>query len=160
LEIIGLARVRRTAPKTSFADSVPVSMETLQAVVTNRFHILSLYSRRVVKPVVRAESKGVTGIRLARLRWLRRYIGREDIARDAGAIARLERALALNPKLHTIYDFKQRLKDIWTQRVRDHVEHVQRLQSWCADAEASGISALQDFARELRAFRSSLATPA
>ena len=158
LELIGLARVRRTAPKTSFADSVPVSMETLQAVVTNRFHILTLYSRRVVKPVVRAESKGVTGFQLARLKWLRRHISREDMARDADANVRLERALSESPKLHTIYEFKQRLKELWTSRVRDHVEHVQRLQSWCADAEASGISALQDFARELRAFRSSLAT--
>jgi stearoyl-CoA desaturase (delta-9 desaturase) len=160
LEILGLANVRRTAPKTSFADSVPVSMETLQAVVTNRFHILMLYSRRVVKPVVRDESKGTTGFARARLRWLRRHISREDMAHDANDIERLERALESNPNLHTIYEFKQRLKEIWTKRVRDHVEHVQRLQSWCADAEASGIAALQDFARELRAFRSSLAVPA
>jgi stearoyl-CoA desaturase (delta-9 desaturase) len=97
-------------------------------------------------------------MRRARLRWLRRHIAREDVARDAGAIERLERALKANPKLNTIYEFRQRLKDIWTQRVRDHVEHVQRLQAWCADAEASGIAALQEFARELRAFRSSLAT--
>jgi len=154
LEIAGLARVRRTAPKTTFAEAVPVNMETLQAVVTNRFHILALYGRRVVKPVVQAESVGVSGVRLARLRWLRRHIAREDVVRDAGAIERFERALKANPKLNTIYEFKQRLKDIWTQRVRDHVEHVQRLQSWCADAEASGIAALQEFARELRAFRS------
>lgn len=160
LELLGLARVRRTAPKTSFADSVPVSMETLQAVVTNRFHILSLYRRRVVKPVVQAESQGASGSKLARLRWLRRHIGREDVVRDAGADERLLAALAANPQLQTIYEFKQRLKDIWTQRVRDHVEHVQRLQKWCADAEASGIAALQEFALELRAFRSSLATPA
>jgi stearoyl-CoA desaturase (delta-9 desaturase) len=79
---------------------------------------------------------------------------------DASDIERLERALEANPNLHTIYEFKQRLKEIWTKRVRDHVEHVQRLQTWCADAEASGIAALQDFARELRAFRSSLAVPA
>jgi hypothetical protein len=33
---------------------------------------------------------------------------------------------------------------------------VQRLQAWCADAEASGIAALQQFALELRAYRSRL----
>ena len=158
LEILGLAKVRRVAPRTSFAEAVPVDMDTLQAVVTNRFHVLTLYARRVVKPVVRAESEGVTGVRLARLRWLKRHIAREDVAKDAGAIARLERALRSNPRLHTIYEFKQRLKDIWTQRVRDHVEHVQRLQKWCADAEASGITALQEFAKELRAYRSSFAS--
>ncbi|HMB72931.1 MAG TPA: fatty acid desaturase [Gammaproteobacteria bacterium] len=158
LESVGLATVRRVAPKTSFADAVPVNLETLQAIVANRFHILSLYSRRVVKPVVRAESEGVTGMRLARLRWLKRHISREDVRRDADSVERLERSLQSNPTLHTIYEFRQRLKALWTQRVRDHVEHVQRLQSWCADAEASGIAALQEFARELRAFRSSLAT--
>lgn len=158
LEILGLAKVRRTAPKTTFAESVPVSMEMLQAIVTNRFHILSLYSRRVVRPVVRDESKGASGFKLARLRWLRRNMSREDVVRDASEDERLARALAENPKLNTIYEFKKRLKELWTAKVRDHVEHVQRLQSWCADAEASGISALQEFALELRAFRSSLAT--
>jgi stearoyl-CoA desaturase (delta-9 desaturase) len=159
LEIMGLATVRRTAPKTSFADSVPVNMETLHAVVTHRFHILKLYTRRVVKPVVRAESKGLEGLARARLQWFKRHIGAGGVVNDAGAVERLEKALAANPKLRTIYQFRQRLKDIWTARVRDHVEHVQRLQSWCADAEASGIAALQDFAVELRAFRTSLTAP-
>lgn len=160
LEVLGLAKVRRTAPKSSFAHSVPVSMETLQAVVTHRFHILKLYRRRVVRPVVQAQSKGLDGFARARLQWLKRHIGREDVQRDAGAIERLERALAANPTLQTIYQFRLRLKEIWTQRVLDHREHVQRLQVWCADAEASGIAALRDFAVELRAFRSGLAAPA
>lgn len=156
LEIIGLATVRRTAPKTSFAEVLPVTKETLQAVVANRFHILKLYGTRVVVPVLRNECRLATGATLARLRFVRKLIAREGMPHDHRTAERVRRTIRANETVKTIYEFKERLKALWTQRVRDQVEHVQRLQSWCADAEESGIAALQQFALELRAYRSRL----
>jgi len=157
LEILGLATVRRTAPKVSFAESLPVTKETLQAVVANRFHVLKLYGNRVVSPVVRAEIRSATGSLAAKLRWARKLLVREGLQIDARVSEQLQKVLRSSPDVQTIYEFKQRLKELWTQRVKDQMEHVQRLQAWCADAEASGIAALQEFARELRAYRSRLA---
>jgi stearoyl-CoA desaturase (delta-9 desaturase) len=157
LESVGLATVRRTAPKVSFAESLPVSKETLQAIVANRFHVLKLYGNRVVSPVVRAECRAATGTVGAKLRWARKLIVREGVPIDARVSEQLQKVLRLSPDVQTIYEFKQRLKELWTQRVKDQMEHVQRLQAWCADAEASGIAALQQFALELRAYRSRLA---
>jgi stearoyl-CoA desaturase (Delta-9 desaturase) len=156
LELAGLATVRRTAPKTSFAEAAPVTKETLQAIVANRFHILKLYGTRVVSPVLRAECGQATGATLERLRAVRKLIAREGVPHDARSAEKLRRAIRANATVETIYEFKTRLKALWTQRVRDQVEHVQRLQAWCADAEASGIAALQQFALELRAYRSRL----
>jgi stearoyl-CoA desaturase (delta-9 desaturase) len=157
LEILGLATVRRTAPKVSFAESLPVTKETLQAIVANRFHVLKLYGNRVVSPVVRAEIRSATGSLAARLRWARKLLVREGLQVDARVSEQLQKVLRSSPDVQTIYVFKQRLKELWTQRVKDQMEHVQRLQAWCADAEASGIAALQQFALELRAYRSRLA---
>lgn len=156
LEIMGLASVRRTAPKTSFADERPIDTETLKAVVANRFHILKLYGSRVARPVLSAECKKATGAALQRLRWLRKLIIREGVELDANLKAKLQDALSSNPTVSTVYEFKLRLKSLWNHRLKDQPDPLQRLQAWCADAEASGIAALQDFAQQLKAYRSQL----
>jgi len=159
LETLGLARVRRTAPKTSF--EVPeqrvVDLEMWKAVFANRFHVLKLYGSRVVRPVVRSQSRGVTGEDLRRLLRARKLLASEAAALDVKAMARLREALESNHTLHTIYEFKQRLKALWNQHQREPSDPLAKLQVWCIDAEASGIAALQEFARQLRGYRSQLA---
>lgn len=158
LELLGLAEVRRVAPKTSFADDRPaVDTELLSAIVANRFHVLKLYGSRVVRPVFRSACKAEQGAEKKRLLGLRKQISTEDTAIDRVADQQLSAALADNHTLRTIFEFKQRLKALWNQRGMDQAEPLARLQAWCADAEASGIAALQEFARSLRAYRSQLA---
>ncbi len=158
LELLGLAEVRRVAPKTSFADDRPaVDTELLSAIVANRFHVLKLYGSRVVRPVFRSACKAEQGAEKKRLLGLRKQISTEDTAIDRVADQQLSAALADNQTLRTIFEFKQRLKALWNQRGMDQAEPLARLQAWCADAEASGIAALQEFARSLRAYRSQLA---
>ncbi len=158
LELLGLAEVRRVAPKTSFADDRPaVDTELLSAIVANRFHVLKLYGSRVVRPVFRSACKAEQGAEKKRLLGLRKQISTEDTAIDRVADQQLSAALADNHTLRTIFEFKQRLKALWSQRGMDQAEPLARLQAWCADAEASGIAALQEFARSLRAYRSQLA---
>ena len=157
LEAAGLAEVRRTAPRTSFeAPDRAVDVEMLKAVVTNRFHVLKLYGNRVIGPVLRAQCRGVRGEALRRLQHVRRLLVSDAAALDTNAMLRLREALDSNQTLHTIYEFKQRLKALWNHHHREH-DPLARLQAWCADAEASGIAALQEFARQLRGYRSQLA---
>jgi stearoyl-CoA desaturase (delta-9 desaturase) len=128
----------------------------LAAVVANRFHVLKLYGNQVVKPVVVAESRYLTGEARRRLRRVRRLITRESAPLDAANTRRLTEALRTNAKVQTIYDFRQRLKALWTQQAKEQHELLGRLQAWCADAEQSGIAALEDFARQLRGYRAQL----
>jgi stearoyl-CoA desaturase (delta-9 desaturase) len=164
LEILGLASVRRTAPRTAFEPHAQrgIDIDTLKAVVTNRFHILKLYGKQVVAPVLRAQYKdargyGVSAEALRRLRRLGKLVASEAAAVDAKATARLREALETNHALHTIFEFKQRLKSLWGQHARGHSDPLARLQAWCADAEASGIAALREFAQQLRGYRSQFA---
>jgi len=161
LEILGLAKVRRVAPKTSFADEIGVvDMDMLGAVVTNRFHVLKLYGSQVVAPVLRAQA------RIADAGWgrkLQRQIKRRLVSEipaaetETAGDEKLSATLASNQTLQTIYDFKQRLKAVWTQRSKDQAELLARLQAWCMEAEASGVAALRDFSQRLRGYRSQLA---
>jgi stearoyl-CoA desaturase (delta-9 desaturase) len=50
------------------------------------------------------------------------------------------------------YQFKRRLQAIWQERTASHEGLIRALQEWCREAEATGIRALQDFARTLPAY--------
>jgi stearoyl-CoA desaturase (delta-9 desaturase) len=159
LEMLGLAKVRRVAPKTSFAAELGVvDMEMLGAVVANRFHVLKLYGSQVIAPVLSAQAR-LADSGLGRKQWrrLKLRLVSENPAVESAASHGLAATLEANHTLRTIYDFKQRLKDVWTQRSRDQAELLGRLQAWCAEAEASGIAALREFSLQLRGYRSQLA---
>jgi len=159
LESLGLAKVKRVAPKTSFADEFgAIDMDVLRAVVANRFHVLKLYGSHVVGPVLRAQAR-IADSDFGRRQWrlLRRRLVSENPAHEPPAGDKLEATLESNHTLLTIYEFKQRLKDVWTQRSKDQAEILARLQAWCAEAEASGIAALREFSMQLRGYRSQLA---
>lgn len=157
LERLGLAKVKRTAPKTSFAQEFSsVDMDLVRAIVANRFHVLKLYGTRVIRPVLRTEEPIVKDQAVHRRRTIRRLLTSEASLHPDATDDALHELLDQNPTLKTIYEFKERLKAIWKDRARDQAEILARLQSWCADAEASGISALRDFAQQLRGYRSRL----
>jgi stearoyl-CoA desaturase (delta-9 desaturase) len=154
MEIVGLATVRRTAPKTSFlAGMHAVDMDMLRAVVGNRFHVLKLYGTEVVRPVLRAEARYLQGEARRRVQSVRRLICKEPLALDAANRHQLKEVLQASQALQTIYEFRQRLKDLWTLQAKTQHELLARLQAWCTDAESSGIAALEDFARQLRGYR-------
>src|SRR5690606_7577534 len=127
MEMLGLASVRRTAPRTSFAvGRAAVDMDMLRAVVANRFHVLKLYGNRVVRPVLRAEAAALrrdVKLRVARIRSL---ILREETALDVRRRRDLEAVLRSNATLRTIYDFKLRLKALWTQQAKTQQELLAR----------------------------------
>ena len=161
LELLRLAKVRRVSPKTSYAEELgAVDMETLRAVVANRFHVLKLYGSQVVAPVLRAQSR-LTDQSWGRRHW--RLIKRRLVSENPAVETctrhndKFAATLASNQTLRTIYDFKQRLKDVWTKRSQDQAEILQRLQAWCTEAEASGVAALREFSRQLRGYRVQLA---
>jgi stearoyl-CoA desaturase (delta-9 desaturase) len=159
LEILGLAKVRRVAPKIRFADELGVvDMDMLGAVVTNRFHVMKLYGSQVIGPVLRAQEK-LAGAEWGRRQWrqIKRRLVSEIPAVATQGQEKLAATLATNQTLQTIYDFKQKLKAVWMQRSKDQAELLARLQAWCAEAEASGIAALREFSQQLRGYRSQLA---
>jgi stearoyl-CoA desaturase (delta-9 desaturase) len=151
LERLGLAKVKRTSPKTSFASGKnTIDIDTLRAVIANRFHVLKLYGRRVIAPVVHADvEEDFPRPQLVRLRKL---MIREDDS-DPKARQWLETALQGNQTLQTVYHFKQQLKALWGQQSgKTDSDRLKRLQTWCAEAEASGIRVLRDFAQQLQAY--------
>jgi stearoyl-CoA desaturase (delta-9 desaturase) len=156
LEMCGLASVKRVAPRTAFAPGKStIDVDTLRAVVANRFHVLKLYGRRVIAPVLHADADASPGFPRKQIARMRRLMMREDVAslrHDPRTRQWLEAALQRSPKVRTVYQFMQQLKALSNQATRSDTDRLKRLQTWCAEAEASGIRALRDFARQLQAY--------
>jgi stearoyl-CoA desaturase (delta-9 desaturase) len=153
LSLLGLARIRKVAPRTrSLADKQGVDAETVQAVVRNRFHILKLYGRQVIRPVLHAERRYLDTYCGKLYRQLRKWMVREDLNLDEQDHRVLNEALEQSQRLHTVYQFKQQLKALWSRSSLNQAKRLQWLQEWCAEAERTGIDALQEFADYLRGY--------
>ena len=153
LVLFGLARVRRVAPKVCIArDKQVVDLETLRAVVRHRYHVLTLYGRKVIRPVVRAERRASDSAGRTLLRRVAKLLTREDMRLDARARATLAEGLQQSQTLETVYRFKAQLKALWTHTASGGANRVGRFETWCVEAERSGIEALQNFAGILRRY--------
>ncbi len=153
LSLLGLARVRTVAPRPRrLPDQCALDMETLRAVMRNRFHVLKLYGRQVVTPVLQSERYEL-GVSYRRFyRRLRKWMTREDLKLDSQDNRILNEALSQNQTLETVYRYKQQLKELWARSAASSTLRLQWLQQWCSDAEHTGIAALEEFARELRGY--------
>lgn len=153
LSALGLAKVKKAAPKiTSASDKQLIDVETVRALVHNRFHIIKLYGRNVIRPVIRLERRRANAYCRALFRSVRKLMTREDIALDSQAQRALNEAMSHSQMLATVYHFKQQLKELWEHQKHDQAKRIERLQAWCHAAEQSGITALQDFAAYLRGY--------
>jgi len=153
LSLFGLAKVKRIAPKVKVEKHKTIAdKETIRALMRNRFHVLTLYARKVILPVWKNERKHSAGQMAKTLKRAKRLLVREDIRLDAQHQQVLDSAIASSNTLETVYDFKCRLKEIWDQHAPHPEARLQRLAAWCQEAEQSGIEALQEFATILRGY--------
>ena len=150
---LGLAKIKKTAPRIKYkTEKQVIDIETVRAILHNRFHIVKLYGRKVIRPVLRAERQSANDYCRALYRRARKLMTREDIRLDDKAMATINEATSQSQTLATVYEFKQRLKELWINTAQNHTKRVQCLQNWCAEAEKTGIAALQEFASYLRGY--------
>ena len=160
LSLLGLARVRRTAPvPVSPAAALPApqpreaELDTLRAVVVARMHVMRDYTRQVTLPTLRLELAALRARLPERAGRLRRLLVRETALLDAAARRRLQEVLDNSQALATVHEFRERLKGIWSSRATSNEALAAQFREWCAQAEASGVRALQEFAATLRAYQ-------
>ncbi len=153
LASVGLAKVKKVAPRPVVVPGKEaVDRETVRAVVMGRFHVMAHYGRDVILPVVRDELRRADVSCRHLFKQARRLMLREHTCMDDAAQHELTRALSESDRLETVYQFKLRLQGVWKRSAASHEHLVQALAEWCREAEASGIQALQRFARRLRGY--------
>jgi len=153
LQSLGLARVKKIAPEPVInPGKQTVDMETVRAILVNRFHVLSHYARDVVMPVLREELHRADQSCRRLLRRAHRPLVRGDAVMNEDAKGRVQAALNLSQTLATVYDYKKRLQELWQSHSSSPDSLLRHLQEWCKQAEATGIKVLQDFSRSLKGY--------
>ena len=150
LEVLGLARVKKIAPEPVFVPGKAfVDLDSVKGVIGNRMQVMSQYAKNVLAKVYDEELDRAEEAERPLLRRVKKLMVREESLLSIDARERLEAALKHNHALQTVYQYKGRLQAIWQERTASHERLMQSLQEWCREAEASGIHALQEFARTL-----------
>ncbi len=147
-KFFGLAKVHRVAPTLVKVEGKHVDLETVRTVIVARMHVIRDYTRTVMLPVLRAEL-AVAGDKLGA--GVRKLLVRESSLLDETARARLAKVLEQNKALHTVHEFRTRLQLLWNSNMSND-KLLAHLKEWIAQAEASGIKSLQDFAASLRSY--------
>ncbi len=161
LETVGLTKVNKIPPELVYDTAKQhIDIETVKAVVANRFQVMAHFAREVMHHVHREELKTADRAdkeTLTLLKRAKRLMVREAALLDAASRAHLNAALGRFQRLHTVYTMKQKLQSIWQRSAATHEPLLHALQEWCHEAEATGIQALREFALKLRTY--SLAQP-
>jgi stearoyl-CoA desaturase (delta-9 desaturase) len=155
LEMLGLAEVKKLAPRPRFRQAKPVAdFETLQAVIACRYDVLAKYAKslrntyteelRALRRFAPHEAKSLKG--------LKRWLDRDEAQLRGEERARLAAALARSEKLSTVYAMRKELAALWERSTASREQLLHQLQNWCRRAEASGIRQLEEFSIQLRRY--------
>ena len=149
-----LAQVKKIAPQVRLDINKTVcDLETLQAVITNRYEVMAKYALSVKKTykaeITRLKLQASGKLDVARIKhWL--HLDENDLTEQqkntVGAV------ILASPTLHTAYTLRQELAAIWARSTVSKEHLVKQLEDWCHRAENSGIAALQEFSQRLRCY--------
>jgi stearoyl-CoA desaturase (delta-9 desaturase) len=154
LAFLGLAKVKKTPPKLAVQQGkLQVDLETVRAVVSNRFEIMSTYYKKVIRPILKLEKD--TAVKTADKKLFRKapsLLRRETSLLNPKAKLRLQRLLEAREQLRLVYSYRQSLQSVWLKTASSQKELIESLQSWCKQAEDSGLEVLKKFAQQLKAY--------
>jgi len=160
LELMGLATVRKVAPRIRFDRAkLTADLETLQAVITHRYAVLTSYARSLksagaieVASLRERARRGELSIDIPTLKRLRQWFHADLRSLPEIDRAHLLSALENSKALKTMYGMRQELAALWERSNDSREQLLARLQDWCHRAETSGIVPLQNFSRRLRSY--------
>ncbi|WP_312548068.1 fatty acid desaturase [Massilia sp.] len=155
LEMLGLAKVKKVAPKPKLAkDKAVADLETLQSVITNRYDVMAKYAKSV-KAAFHEEFEHLKHKAELEARFLkssRKLLQREPGKLELSQKEQLIELFKHSKALETMHQMRVELGAIWERSHSTRDQLLQQLQDWCARAEASGIKSLQEFSLRLRSY--------
>lgn len=153
---LGLIKNVRTGPVMAIDKSkLELDFDAALAAANNRFQIMAKFYKSVIKPTVKQEKKRAK-LNLPFTR-AKRLLRKEEALLSDKYRQQLAELLAHNEMMEKIYKMKQELQLVWKKRSASRDELLKAMQTWCKEAEESGIRALEEFAQSLRQYSTKLA---
>jgi stearoyl-CoA desaturase (delta-9 desaturase) len=153
LEALGLATVKKVAPKPRFAEpKATADLETLHAVIANRYEVLSRYAKSLKRTYAQEieRLKHWSPRDAEALRKLKPTLLRSQ---EAGSEhAKLTEVLKTSRALSIAVAMRHELTALWERSSASKEQLLRQLQDWCRRAEASGVAPLVAFSQRLRSY--------
>lgn len=155
LSFLGLAKVKKLPPKLAMDEGkLNVDLDTVKAVISNRFQVMSNYYNVVIRPILKHEKSNSVVTKEDKKLFSRAasLLRREDKLLTVKAQGRLQCLLDAREQLRVVYSYKQSLQAVWLKTASSQKELVEALQNWCHQAEESGLDVLKQFAMQLKGY--------
>lgn len=153
LETVGLATVKKVAPKVKLVAAKPqCDVDTLQAVITHRYDVVTRYARSLGQTcstemnALKARAVSVDGARL------KRWLNIDAAALPQNELEERAKIISHSNVLSTVYTMRDELAGVWQRSTASKEQLVSKLEDWCHRAENSGIAPLRDFSKRLRCY--------
>jgi stearoyl-CoA desaturase (delta-9 desaturase) len=152
MEIVGLADVKRLAPRLRIAEAkAECDFATLQAVINHRYDVMAKYAKSVKKLCADELQKMRENSKLD-LGAVRRFLTRGQTEIRAEDRVCLNDLTMKSSVLKTVFGMRDELSAIWARSSASREQLVKQLEDWCQRAEASGIAPLREFSMSLRRY--------
>jgi stearoyl-CoA desaturase (delta-9 desaturase) len=155
LSLLNLAKVKKLPPKlASDQTKNSIDLETVKAVINNRFQVMSYYYSRVIRPILKREQQSNVVNRADKLllRCAYSLLKKREESLSSVATSRLELVLRRFEQLRVAYTHRQSLQKVWLKTATTQKELIDALQLWCKQAEESGLDVLRQFATQIKSY--------
>ena len=155
LSLLGLAKVKKLPPKLARQEGKrQVDIDTVRAVISNRFQVMSQYYTSVVKPILKHEQHRVADNKQDKRLFHRAasLLKKDEEMLSPRAQSRLQMLLERYEQLRLVYHYRQSLQNVWLKAATSQKELLEALQQWCKQAEESGLDVLHQFAMQLKSY--------
>lgn len=156
LEMIGWAKVRKTAPKLREGEIKPADKATLEAIIANRYEVMANYGRGLkaacAEELQRLKAQGKQhSAQWQQFKLAKRWLHRDQDRIPSAYQQQIASVRASSPALDKLLTMREELRQLWTRTNVSVDQLVHDLQAWCQRAEESGIAELRAFSMRLRA---------
>ena len=155
MKAVGLAKVRRVAPRPQMEPGKPVvDLQTLNAVITHRYEIMAHYADLLKatcrEEIAKLKNSPVSKEQLQPLSRFEQKLHRSELL--ATDRSDLDKVIAQHGVLATLVEMRADLARIWESSSASSDKLLADLQAWCQRAQQSGIKSLEEFSLRLRQY--------
>jgi stearoyl-CoA desaturase (delta-9 desaturase) len=153
-QLLKLANVKRVPPKLKETPGkLHIDLDTLAALITNRFYVMARYSKEVLLPVLQEETQKANSLMdKSLLKSVKLPLIRTESLLNEEGKRRLADVIDKHHMLALVYQYRIKLQAIWGRTTATQRELLESLQEWCKQAEATGIITLRKFAASIAGF--------
>ena len=150
LRMLRMAKVLQQAPRLRLCRSkAKIDQDTMRALITSRIMVMSQYTRKVLLPTLREETRRSAAHCRPLLKRLRKMLPTLEHRLTPFDRDQFQQLLQQHPRLREVMFYRNRLQEIIRARNEGYRVMCIRLDQWCVEAEQTGIHGLQEFARRL-----------